>query len=201
MTELQLGLRFQMFGQPYVTGLQADKRLERAGSDTILDLPEGSVFDIVAPEADLQSVIETVKFQVDLVAQNNHLYVQFAQDGGEVPSGIALKIKDLERFEDYQDDIELWKMYEHELYHVEKEIADYNGIRLPESLKLDFNEPEYPKTMQDQILWDTHRLQNNLITQAKLMVEYNDDLSLKEAEKQIADNKKVNEVVQDGESV
>jgi len=193
MTELQLGLRFQMFGQPYVTGLQADKRLERAGSDTILDLPEGSVFDIVAPEADLQSVIETVKFQVDLVAQNNHLYVQFAQDGGEVPSGIALKIKDLERFEDYQDDIELWKMYEHELYHVEKEIADYNGIRLPESLKLDFNEPEYPKTMQDQILWDTHRLQNNLITQAKLMVEYNDDLSLKEAEKQIADNKEVNQ--------
>jgi hypothetical protein len=193
MTELQLGLRFQMFGQPYVTGLQADKRLERAGSDTILDLPEGSVFDIVAPEADLQSVIETVKFQVDLVAQNNHLYVQFAQDGGEVPSGIALKIKDLERFEDYQDDIELWKMYEHELYHVEKEIADYNGIRLPESLKLDFNEPEYPKTMQDQILWDNHRLQNNLITRAKLMVEYNDDLSLQEAEAVVAENKAKNE--------
>jgi hypothetical protein len=169
MTELQLGLRFQMFGQPYVTGLQADKRLERAGSDTILDLPEGSVFDIVAPEADLQSVIETVKFQVDLVAQNNHLYVQFAQDGGEVPSGIALKIKDLERFEDYQDDLELWKMYEHDLYKVEKEIAEYNGIRLPNSLKLDFNEPEYPKTMQDQISYNTYRLQNNLITQPKLM--------------------------------
>ena len=48
--------------------------------------------------------------------------------------------------------------------------------------------------MQDQILWDTHRLQNNLITQAKLMVEYNDDLSLKEAEKQIAENKEVNQL-------
>ena len=193
MTELQLGLRFQMFGQPYVTGLQADKRLERAGSDTILDLPEGSIFDIVAPEADLQSVIETVKFQVDLVAQNNHLYVQFAQDGGEVPSGIALKIKDLERFEDYQDDLELWKMYEHEMYEIEKEIADYNNIKLPQALKLDFNEPEYPKTMQDQILWDNHRLQNNLVTQAKLMVEYNDDLTIKEAEELIAENKQQNE--------
>ena len=193
MTELQLGLRFQMFGQPYVTGLQADKRLERAGSDTILDLPEGSVFDIVAPDADLQSVIETVKFQVDLVAQNNHLYVQFAQDGGEVPSGIALKIKDLERFEDYQDDLELWKMYEHEMYEIEKEIADYNNIKLPQALKLDFNEPEYPKTMQDQILWDNHRLQNNLVTQAKLMVEYNDDLTIKEAEELIAENKQQNE--------
>ena len=194
MTELQLGLRFQMFGQPYVTGLQADKRLERAGSDTILDLPEGSIYDIVSPDADLQSVIETVKFQVDLVAQNNHLYVQFAQDGGEVPSGIALKIKDLERFEDYQDDIELWKMYEHELYKVEREIAAYNGISLPESLKLDFNEPEYPKTMQDQILWDNHRLQNNLITRPKLMVEYNDDLSLAEAERIVAENEQVNTV-------
>ncbi|HCT50829.1 MAG TPA: hypothetical protein DF712_00070 [Balneola sp.] len=197
MTELQLGLRFQMFGQPYVTGLQADKRLERAGSDTILDLPEGSVFDIVAPEADLQSVIETVKFQVDLVAQNNHLFVQFAQDGGEVPSGIALKIKDLERFEDYQDDIELWKMYEHEMYQVEREIADYNGIKLPEALRLDFNEPEYPKTMQDQILWDNHRLQHNLITQPKLMTEYNDDLSLKEAEKLVEENKQKNQLLVD----
>ena len=197
MTELQLGLRFQMFGQPYVTGLQADKRMERAGSDTILDLPEGSVFDIVAPEADLQAVIETVKFQVDLVAQNNHLFVQFAQDGGEVPSGIALKIKDLERFEDYQDDIELWKMYEHEMYQVEREIADYNGIKLPEALRLDFNEPEHPKTMQDQILWDNHRLQHNLITQPKLMTEYNDDLSLKEAEKLVEENKQKNQLLVD----
>ena len=153
----------------------------------------------MSPDADLQSVIETVKFQVDLVAQNNHLYVQFAQDGGEVPSGIALKIKDLERFEDYQDDIELWKMYEHELYHVEREIADYNGIKLPDSLKLDFNEPEYPKTMQDQILWDNHRLQNNLITRPKLMVEYNDDLSLAEAERIVADNESVNQVVNPNE--
>ena len=193
MTELQLGLRFQMFGQPYVTGLQNQKKLERAGSDTILDLPEGSIFDIVAPQADIQSVIESIKFQVDLVAQNNHLFVQFAQDGGEVPSGIALKIKDLERFEDYQDDLELWKMYEKELYVIEREIADYNGIRLPESIKLDFNEPEYPKTMQDQILWDNHRLQNNLTTQAKLLIEYNDDLSIEEAENIIAENKQQNE--------
>ena len=28
MTELQLGLRFQMFGQPYVTGLQNQKKLD-----------------------------------------------------------------------------------------------------------------------------------------------------------------------------
>ncbi len=86
-------------------------------------------------------------------------------------------------------------MYEHEMYNVEREIAAYNNIKLPEKLKIDFNEPEYPKTMQDQVLWDNHRLQNNLITQAKLMVEYNDDLSLKEAEKILAENKENNGTV------
>tara|TARA_R100000278_G_scaffold123278_1_gene112665 strand:+ start:15268 stop:16572 length:1305 start_codon:yes stop_codon:yes gene_type:complete len=193
MTELQLGLRFQMFGQPFVTGVYSDKGMKRTGSDQILDLPEGSTFGIAAPQGDIQSVIESVKFQVDLVAQNNHLYVQFAQDGGEVPSGIALKIKDLERFEDYQDDLELWRMYEHELYHVERAIAGYNGINLPNELKLDFIEPEYPKTVQDQILLDNHALQNNLTTQPELLVKQNKDLSIEEAREIVKANKQENE--------
>tara|TARA_Y100000401_G_scaffold73348_1_gene59363 strand:- start:29266 stop:30654 length:1389 start_codon:yes stop_codon:yes gene_type:complete len=189
MTEMQLGLRFQMFGQPFMTGVDSDKRIERAGSDQIIDLPEGATFGIVSPSGNIQAVIENIKFQVDLVAQNNHLYVQFAQDGGETPSGIALKIKDLERFEDYQDDLELWRMYEHELYAVEKEIAAYNGIGLPEKLKLDFNEPEYPKTIQDQIAFDEHRLNHNMIDEIDLLMEYNKDLTRKEAEAIIGKNK------------
>ena len=193
MTELQLGLRFQMFGQPFITGMYGDKKLERAGSDTILDLPEGSTFGIAAPEGDINAVIESVKFQLDLVAQNNHLYVQFAQDGGETPSGIALKIKDLERFEDYQDDLELWNMYEHDMYEIEKAIASYNNISLPDELSLDFNEPEYPKTVQDQILLDEHRLKHGLANNAQLLVEYNQDLTIEEAQTIIESNKNLNE--------
>ena len=115
--------------------------------------------------------------------------MQFAQDGGETPSGIALKIKDLERFEDYQDDLELWNMYEHELYYLEREIAAYNNIRLPERLKIDFNEPEYPKTVQDQILLDEHRLKHHMINEIDLLMSYNKDLTRDEAAKIIQDNK------------
>ena len=193
MTEMQLGLRFQMFGQPFMTGVDSDKRIERAGSDQIIDLPEGATFGIVSPAGNIESVIENIKFQVDLVAQNNHLYVQFAQDGGETPSGIALKIKDLERFEDYQDDLELWRMYEHELYYIERDIAAYNNIKLPEKLKLDFNEPEYPKTVQDQVLLDEHRLKHHMIDEPDLLMEYNNDLSRKEAEKIVEKNKEAME--------
>jgi hypothetical protein len=193
MTELQLGLRFQMFGQPFITGMYGDKKLERAGSDTILDLPEGSTFGIAAPEGDIQAVIESVKFQIDLVAQNNHLYVQFAQDGGETPSGIALKVKDLERFEDYQDDLDLYRMYEHDLYDIEKKIAQYNNISLPQEFKIDFKEPEYPKTVQDQILMDEHMLKHHMIDEEGLLMRYNKDLTREEAESIIESNRKAME--------
>jgi len=187
MTEMQLGLRFQMFGQPVVSGADLGNR-QRFGSDVILELPEEATYDIKSPSGDIEKVIENVKFQMELVAQNNHLFVQFAQDGGETPSGIALKIKDLERFEDYQDDLALWTQYEHEMYQIERKIAQSLGIAMPEALKLDFNEPEYPMTVQDQIALDNHRLNLGLVNKAELMVEYNKDLTIEEANAKLQAN-------------
>jgi hypothetical protein len=191
MTEMQLGLRFQMFGQPVVSGADLGNK-QRFGSDVILELPADANYDIKSPAGDINKVIENVKFQMELVAQNNHLSVQFAQDGGETPSGIALKIKDLEGFQDYQDDLALWTLYEHQIYQIEKNIALIFNINLPNKLKLDFNEPEYPMTVQDQILLDNHRLSLNLVSPAQLMTEYNKDLTLEEAEKKIGENKQKN---------
>jgi hypothetical protein len=184
MTEMQLGLRFQMFGQPVVTGADLGNR-QRFGSDVILELPSEANYDIKSPAGDIEKVIENVKFQME---QNNHLFVQFAQDGGETPSGIALKIKDLERFEDYQDDLALFTQYEHEIYQIERKIAQSLGIAMPEALKLDFNEPEYPMTVQDQIALDNHRLNLGLVNKAELMVEYNKDLTIEEANAKLKEN-------------
>ena len=194
MTEMQLGLRFQMFGQPVVSGADLANN-QRFGSDVILELPEGGSYNIQSPGGDLNKVIENVKFQMELVAQNNHLFVQFAQDGGETPSGIALKIKDLERFEDYQDDLALWEQYEHQIYQIERKIARSFNISLPEKLKLDFNEPEYPMTVQDQIALDNHRLSLGLLNKAELMVEYNKDLTLDEAKAKLEENKETIEPI------
>jgi hypothetical protein len=192
LTELQLGLRSQMFGQAYTTGVYSDKPIERIGSDKILDLPEGATFNIVSPGGDPISAIEAVKFQIDLVAQNNHLYVQFAQDGGETPSGIALQIKSIDLHESYVDDKKIWLMYEHELYEIEKTIAAYNNIKLPEKMGVDFNEIEYPKTVQDQIAWHSFMLENNLTSLPELYVKYNNDYDKKEAIKIIEENMELN---------
>ena len=194
MTEANLGLRFQMLGQPVATGMYSDENVQRYGSDEMLILPEGSSFNIVSPQGQLAEASQILKDMIDLCAQNNHLYVQFAQDGGEVPSGVALKIKDLERYEDWQSDLPLWEGYEHKFFEMEKMIAKIHNVNISGDLKLDFLEPEYPKTAQDQILIDTFALEQNLTTQAKLMVKNNKDLTLEEAQKLVDENKKVNEI-------
>ena len=192
LTEMNLGMRFNMFGQPWVTGLNSDQSLLRTGSDTILDMGEDGVYNITSPNGNIMDAIQNIKFQMELVALNNHLFIQFAESGGEVPSGISLMIKDLDRKEDYFDDIALWRMYEKEWYDVERVIAQYNGISLPEEFGIDFQEVEYPKTIQDQIMKDQFDLQNNLTTHAKIMIRDNKDLSLQQAQTVIDDNKSVN---------
>jgi hypothetical protein len=193
LTEMNLGMRFNMFGQPWVNGLRADQSMLRAGSNTILDMGEDGVYNITSPQGNIMEAIENIRFQIELVALNNHLFVQFSESGGEVPSGISLMIKDLDRKEDYYDDIALWRLYEREFYNVERVIAEYNGISLPEEFGVDFEEVEYPKTIQDQIMKDDFDIKNNLITRAKIMVRDNKDLSVSQAQVIIDENKNVNE--------
>ena len=192
LTEMNLGMRFNMFGQPWVTGLRADQSMLRAGSNTILDMGEDGAYNITSPSGNIMEAIENIKFQMELVAINNHLWIQFAESGGEVPSGISLMIKDMERKEDYYDDIALWRMYEQDFYRVERIIAEYNGISLPEQFGVDFEEIDYPKTVQDQILKDQFDIQNNLTTRAKIMVRDNKDLTVEQAQMIIDGNKAVN---------
>ena len=193
LTEMNLGMRFNMFGQPWVTGLREDQSMLRAGSNTILDMGEDGAYNITSPSGNIQEAIDNIKFQIELVASNNHLWIQWAESGGEVPSGISLMIKDMERKEDYYDDIALWRMYEQDFYNVERAIADYNGVALPEEFGVDFQEVEYPKTVADQIMKDTFDIENNLMTRAKIMVRENKDLTVEQAQAIIDENKSINE--------
>ena len=186
-------MRFNMFGQPWVTGLRADQSMLRAGSNTILDMGEDGAYNITSPNGNVMEAIQNIKFQMELVATNNHLWITWAESGGEVPSGISLMIKDMERKEDYYDDIALWRMYEEQFYNVERVIAEYNDISLSEEFGVDFEEVEYPKTVQDQILKDEFDIQNNLVTRAKIMVRDNKDLTEKQAQKIIDENRSLNE--------
>ena len=188
-TELCLGGRFQAFGQPVVTGVYADSGVVRAGTDETIILPEGASFDIVSPKGDMRGLIEIIKTIMETTGANNHLHIDFNRSGGEVPSGIALVIRDLERREDYEDYVDLWEMYEHQIYAIEKGIMSANNISLPNELGLDFTEPEYPKSTQDEIMFNQFMLDNNLTSHSKLLKSYNKDLTIEEAKSLIKENK------------
>ena len=61
------------------------------------------------------------------------------------------------------------------------------------NIKIDFEEIEYPTTVQDQILKDQFDLSQNLITRAKIMVRDNKDLSIEQAQEIINANRQRNE--------
>ena len=192
-TEMNLGMRFQMFGQYVATGLYSDEKIQRAGSDEIIVMPEGTDLSILSPSVNISEALKLARAMLELVAQNNHLQISFSETNRDRPSsGIALTIKDLERFEDYQDDLELFAHYEREIYDLEKTIARVNEFNLPFNFGVDFNEPEYPMNIPDEISWNTWLLDNNLTTPAKLLQKYNKDLSSIQADAELIANKEIN---------
>ncbi len=192
-TEMNLGMRFQMFGQYVATGLYSDENIQRAGSDEIIVMPEGTDLSILSPSVNISDALKLARAMLELVAQNNHLQISFSETNKDRPSsGIALKIKDLERFEDYQDDLELFAHYEREIYDLERTIALANGFNLPFNFGVDFNEPEYPMNIPDEISWNTWLLDNNLTTRAKLLQKYNKDLSDIQADAELIANREIN---------
>ena len=195
LTELQLGMRFQMFGQPWASGVYEEGETARLGTDEIVQVPEGGAFGIASPGGDIAGAIAAIKFQIELVAQANHLWVHWAEQGGEMPSGISLIIKDFERIEDYKDDIDLWRGYEHQFYVKEQMVAALHGKTLPDKFSVNFIEPEYPKNVQDQIAKDSFDLKHGLITLPQLMMRDNKDLTIEEAKKLVDENQEENKNV------
>ena len=188
-SEANLGMRYQMFGQYVATGLYQDEKIQRAGSDEIIIMPEGTDLNIISPQVNVNDALKLARSMLELVAQNNHLQISFSESNKDRPSsGIALKIKDLERFEDYQDDLEIYAHHERALFELEHTIAWVNDEKIPHNFGIDFNEPEYPMMVQDEIAWNTWLLENNMTSRSKLMMKYNKDLSKEQANQEIKEN-------------
>tara|TARA_B100000519_G_C14244004_1_gene438834 strand:- start:58 stop:1380 length:1323 start_codon:yes stop_codon:yes gene_type:complete len=188
-TEACLGLRFQMFGQPWASGVYDDDPLARMGSDTIINLPQDGKFGIESPQGDLSKVIEFVKFQIEMLAQSRHMYVNFDSNQDRPSSGLALKIKDFDRMEDYHDDIDRWRNYEHDFFYVEKILASNNGIDLGDNLIIDFKEPEYPRSVGEQIQRDEWMLSKGYITDEEILMREKGDISLEDAKRILKQNR------------
>ena len=197
MTELMLGLRFQMFGQSWASGVYEDQPIARVGSDKLINLPADGRFGIESPGGDPQKVMEIAKGMVEMLAISKHMHVTFDSNQDRPSSGLALRIKDFEFVEDYKDDIETWRIFENDLYNLERVIAGNNNVNLPDKFSVDFKEPEYPRGISEQIQKDDWELANGLITLEEILKRNNSDLSLEQAREIIAKNKESLEPIEE----
>ena len=192
-TELNLGLRFQLFGQYVAEGVYEEEKFERWGSDQVITVPDGVNVKLMQPMPNVDSALKVARSMVELVASNNHMSVSFAETSRDRPqSGIALKIKEIENHEQFYKDKEKWSYYEKEIYYLEQIIASVDGIGLPDKFGVDFKEPEYPQSTPDEIAINQFMLDNNLTTKSKLLKKYNDDLTIEQAKKILEENEEEN---------
>ena len=178
-----------MFGQSWASGVYEDQPIARVGSDKLINLPVDGRFGIESPGGDPQKVMEIAKGMIEMLAVSKHMYVTFDSNQDRPSSGLALRIKDFEFVEDYKDDIEKWRLFENDLYNIERAIASKNQVELPNKFYVDFKEPEYPRSISEQIQKDDWELENGLLTLEEILKRNNSDLSLEQAREIIAKNK------------
>ena len=170
MTEIMLAIRYQT-GSPVITGIDQDIPNMKFGIDRLIALPEGSNMSYVVPNTNIQGMIDGVKELLTITAQNHSLAINFSQ-GTTPPSGIALKIMNLENEEAREADIPIMQEFEEERYNVDRRILEvHTGRSFNESYGVDFAESKTPMEWakeKDKFLF---MLEQGLMTKKELYLK------------------------------
>jgi len=186
-TCLNGNIGFQSFGQPYITGLQADQKIDW-GIDKVPALPDGATAGMLTPPDTVEGVVKAKADLYQSVAMNYHLSADFVAGNVQAESGTHLRLRQQELTNERIGDIPRWQNVEADVYVVERDLLSRMGINLPEVLTVDFSESvEYlsPQEQREKDDWD---LAHNLITVKDIAMRNNPDLDEKQAEKLIMDN-------------
>ena len=112
---------------------------------------------------------------------------QFRMSGSPT-SGFALKMENvkLDRFtvEQQQD----FKMYEKELYKLIQMVSEYYGTTISGDINVNFVEPTYPESEQEQMTSARERIDLGLTSPHEILMQHDPDLTAEEAVIKVNDN-------------
>ena len=187
MTELGLAMRLQALGQPVISGIDNANQVS-LGVDKPMVLPEGASFQFVSPGANIDSYINAVRFYVDSVAYNNNLKVKWSVGREAFVSGEALKMAEIDLTEAVMSDYQMiWRGVENKRFEVDRVILDAHNIRVPDEYSVDFSEPRFPLTAQEEREQWAWEWDNNLSTTKDWLRKYNPDLTDDELDEMVAE--------------
>lgn len=197
-TCLNGNIGFQSFGQPYVTGLQADQTIEW-GIDKVPALPDGATAGMLSPPKTAADIV-LVKKDLTISAAKSYHISDDLEGSAQPESGVALKARGQELQNERKGDVVRSRKVEREIYTIERYIASRIGVNLPEVMSVDFAESVEYFTAQEQREKDDWDLAHNLITVADIAMRNNPDLDEAKAEKLIMDNASKGGAVKKAES-
>ena len=186
-TCLNGNIGFQSFGQPYVTGLQADQKIEW-GIDKVPALPEGATAGMLTPPNTVEGIVKAKNDLYQSVALDYHLSSDFVAGIVQAESGLHLRLRQQELSNERIGDVVRWKNVEAKVFVIERDILIMVGLNLPDTLMVDFSESVEYLSAQEQRESDDWDLSHNLITVKDIAMRKNPDLDDAQAEKLILDN-------------
>ena len=180
-TEVMLATRYQM-GSPVITGIDQEVPNLKWGVDRLISLPENSTMSFVSPPSNIPSMIASVKELLNVTGQNHALSIRWGEQG-QIPSGQALKILNMENLESRESDIPMFQDFEEERYMIDRNIIEvHTGKALDESFAVDFSESDYPEEWNVQKDRLQFMLDNGLMDKKELYREFNKDITDEELE-------------------
>ena len=184
MTELSLAVRFGSLGIKFITGVDDASRIE-IGVDKILYLPEGSNFGVTAPSGSLTDIIDATRFMVEATLNNNHIRVKFADTHGNAPSAEALKIQEIEGYDERTAATEdTWRPFEKRRFEIDKAIIEAKtNIKIKDDYRVDFLEPNYPMSVDQEINYWNWKFDRGLASPSSWFDMMNPDANEKDRAK------------------
>jgi len=183
-TEVMLATRYQM-GSPVITGIDQEVPNLKWGVDRLISLPSDSSMSFVAPPSNINQMISGIKELLNVTGQNHALSIRWGEQG-QIPSGQALKILNMENLESRQSDIPMFQDFEEERYMIDRRLIEvHTGKVLDESFAVDFSESDYPEEWNIQKDRLQFMLDNGLMDKKELYREFNPDITDEELEQRL----------------
>ena len=203
LNNLNTMIYFQAHDQMVVTGAQPNevKRIKLGSAEPLVISSTDVKADLLNFDPKITESIEAIRFNIEAIGYAYNLKIGWSLEGNPA-SGFSLIVQNIDLAEAREDDVELMKIHEIDMYRVLLAMQEYykrfgmldkEEPMLPKGdLVTDFAESlQLPINQAEDIQRKQFELDNNIITAVDLIQEDNPDMDEDEATEKYMRNKKI----------
>lgn len=183
LTDLLRTIQFQAFGIPYTKGMNT-KTVPEFGPGKAVDVPVGGDFAFAHPEAPIAEVVTAIDWLVKMTALSHGLSADTFSVAPRAESGVARFEANRGLMETRQDDVELYRQWESNLFDVIRAVWNTHtpARRFSDQCRLtvDFADPERYATEQERMKASAGRIELGLWSPVDALMAENPDIQTRE---------------------